>query len=393
MARIGIFGGSFNPPHLGHTLAVEEFYRKLSLDRVLVIPAAVPPHKRLTLGSAGAGARLEMTRLAMRELPYVTVSDMELRREGPSYTVDTIALLREEYPDDELYLLMGTDMFLSFDRWRAPEAIAREVTLVAARRTADSRLEDQAETLRRTLGARVLLLDNDCLPYSSTSVRALLAFGCGEHFLAGTVADYIRRNGLYFVGKALRALPYALLEEHCLALYKPGRVQHALGTAQTARRLALQYGEDPDDAQRAGILHDITKALSPEEQLFLCKSYELPLNDFERRYPKTLHAKTGAAVAARVFGESEAVCSAVRWHTTGRAGMTPLEKILYLADYIEPNRITPGVDRLRALCAESLDLGMKMGLETVVRYLTERGEAIDENTVLAMEDLNKGGNT
>ena len=73
--------------------------------------------------------------------------------------------------------------------------------------------------------------------------------------------------------------------------------------------------------------------------------------------------------------------------------MTPLEKILYLADYIEPNRITPGVDRLRALCAESLDLGMKMGLEMVVRYLTERGEAIDENTVLAMEDLNKGGNT
>lgn len=388
MARIGLFGGSFNPPHLGHRMAVEEFQRKLGLDRVLIIPAAVPPHKRLPNCAASAQQRLQMAQLAFGELPYVTVSDVELRREGPSYTADTVALLRREFAHDELFLLMGTDMFLSFDRWYAPEKIWSEATLVAAHRVADSELSGQAQSLRAR-GARVLLLENDCLPYSSTSVRALLAFGAAEHYLAPQVADYIRENGLYFTNRSLKALPYETLEEVSLSLHKSSRVAHAKGTADTARDLALLYGADPEKARRAGILHDITKALTPLEQLALCESYKMPLSMFERSHPKILHARTGAAVAERVFGECAEVCEAIAWHTTGRAGMSTLEKLIYLADYIEPNRTMEGVEELRALCRTDLDRAMKMGLEMAVRYLKQQGSAINEHTFSALEALER----
>ena len=199
MARIGIFGGSFNPPHLGHILAVEEFREKLALDTVLLIPAAVPPHKKLSANTPPAALRLEMTRLAVRELPYALVSDIELRRGGTSYTADTLAALREEYPNDELFLLMGTDMLLSFSSWYHPERILSAATLAVAHRGKD-RAEELAECaarLEQTYGGRVVTVENRCLPYSSTSVRAMLAFGCGESYLAPSVMEYIRENGLY----------------------------------------------------------------------------------------------------------------------------------------------------------------------------------------------------
>ena len=121
MVNIGIYGGSFNPPHKGHMLAAAQCRAALGLERVIVIPAAVPPHKALADGSPDAQTRLALTKLAVRGLDGFEVSDMELRREGPSYTVDTLRQLAAEHPDDTLWLMMGTDMFLSFSSWREPE--------------------------------------------------------------------------------------------------------------------------------------------------------------------------------------------------------------------------------------------------------------------------------
>ena len=135
MARIGIFGGSFNPPHLGHLLAVREFQKALSLDRVLLIPAATPPHKTLSANSPSARERFEMTVLAAAQLPFSLVSDLEIQRQGASYTADTLEELHRSYPDDELFLLMGTDMFLSFDSWYQPKKICSLARIAMAHRT------------------------------------------------------------------------------------------------------------------------------------------------------------------------------------------------------------------------------------------------------------------
>ncbi|MDR0889909.1 MAG: nicotinate (nicotinamide) nucleotide adenylyltransferase [Oscillospiraceae bacterium] len=392
MSRVGIFGGSFNPPHCGHIQAIEQFQEKLQLDCVLVVPAAMPPHKQLPLCSPDAAARLALTKLATAHLPYVQVCDLELCREGKSYTAETVAQIRAQRPNDTLFLLVGTDMLLSFSSWYQPQEIVKHAALAVAQRDFSQReeMEKCAQMLRNTLSAQVLLIENAVLACSSTSVRAMLAFGCGKDYLPEAVYEAITREGLYFSKRSLKNLPFAELSQVSLSLHMPKRVKHVIGCSETARELALQYGADEHDAMRAGILHDVTKALGAAEQLKLCKQYAILLDKFEEENPKLLHAKSGAAVASQVFGESAAVRDAIFWHTTGKADMTLLEKILYIADYIEPNRSFAGVERLRLLAKSDLDAAVMLGIEMSVAQLTARNCEIDPNSLAALEFLKKG---
>lgn len=389
MARIGIFGGSFNPPHLGHMLAVREFQQKLALDRVFLIPAAMPPHKQLSSNSPDAQTRFKLTQLAAQALENTEALDIELRREGASYTVDTLRELKAKYPTDELFLLMGTDMFFSFQSWYQPEEITKMATLAVAHRNADDAQALLAckNDLQERFGARVCMIENEYLPHSSTSVRAMLAFGCGESYLDPQVMAYIRDNGLYYVGAQMKNLPFERLREISLSLHKEKRVRHVIGCSETAVELARLYGQDEVVARRAGILHDITKALNDEEQLHLCEKYAIILNQLERENPKLLHAKTGATVARRIFGESDAVYEAVYWHTTGKAGMSTMEKIIYLADYMEPNRDFEGVQELRRLAYTDLNAALLLGLKMSVEQLTKRRLEIDPNSLAALQSL------
>ena len=142
-------------------------------------------------------------------------------------------------------------------------------------------------------------------------------------------------------------------------------------------------------AARAGILHDITKAIDGPLQLTLCEAYGKILSDFSRRYPKTLHALTGSLVAERIFGENEAVVSAIAWHTTGRGNMSLLEKIIYLADYIEPNRTIPGVEELRHLAFTDIDAALKLGLEMTLEHLNRQGSEVSPESREALAWLNR----
>lgn len=389
MARIGIFGGSFNPPHLGHMLAVREFQQELALDSVLMIPASIPPHKQLSSNSPDAQTRLELTRLAAQDLENTQVLDIELNRDGASYTAETLSELRKQYPTDELYLLMGTDMFFSFEKWYCPEKITEIATIAVAHRNADNpkALHDCVKRLQEKFGAKICLIANDYLPHSSTSVRALLAFDCADLYLAPQVMRYIRDKRLYYVGDKLKNLPFERLKEISLSLHKSNRLNHVVGCSDTAVELARIYGADETAARRAGILHDITKALNEEEQLHLCEKYDIILNQLERENPKLLHAKTGATIAREIFGESDAVYHAIYWHTTGRKNMSMLEKNIYLADYIEPNRDFPGVQELRRLAYENIDKALLMGLRMSVEQLTKRGMEIDPNSLAALQSL------
>lgn len=389
MAKIGIYGGSFNPPHLGHWQAAKAFYEKLGLDCLLLIPAATPPHKALPVNTPSAEDRLEMTKLLAKDLPFAKVEDLELRRQGASYTVDTLQELKSRYPNDELFLCMGTDMFRSFDEWRMPEKIAELATVVMAHRVkADTEeLEKQAQHFRDTYGKAPILLANDILPMSSTQIRRLLILGGAEDFLPRAVWDYIREKGLYGTGKSRKNLPFEELKAESLALHKPQRVNHVIGCSETAERLARIHGANPEDAKRAGILHDVTKALDGADQLRLCDKYGIIIDTFDRAHPKILHATTGSDVARRVFGENEAVCQAIRWHTSGKAEMSKLEKIIYIADYMEPNRDFPGVEEMRHLAETDLDGAMLMGLQMAKEHLDRQGSVMCRHSVEAMAYL------
>ena len=388
MERIGIYGGTYSPPHIGHIRAAEYAIEACKLDRLLLIPTGVSPHKAMAAG-ASSEDRLRMLELSARQIRGAEVSDMEIRREGSSYTVDTLRALKGAYPDSELVLLMGTDMFVRFLNWREPESILSLATLAVfcrGERGEQERIEEQKAKLE-ALGARVELVRNPVNAISSTDLRRMLVFGCADPFLMPGVGDFIREKGLYGLDRNRKHLPMEELEEAVIALMNPNRVAHVLGCRDTAVELARVYGENEVDAARAGLLHDITKAIDGPLQLTLCDEYGIVLDTFSRSFPKTLHALTGSLVAERIFGENENVVSAICHHTTGRANMTLLEKIIYIADYVEPNRDFPGVEEMRAMAYTDLDRAVLMGLESAVAHVRRQGQGLAPATLEALEFL------
>ena len=393
MERIGIYGGSFNPPHIGHLEAARSAIRTLKLDRLLLIPTGQPPHKATPKGTPSPEHRLEMLRIAARGMEKTEVCDLEMRREGPSYTYETVEQLRQQYPEAELILLMGTDMFLSFLNWNQPERIWKQATLgvfCRGQRKEKDAIHAHKEVME-SLGAKVRLVDNPVIEVSSTQARRMLIFRFGAFLLPKGVDAYIREHQLYGTDRDYRNLPMEELEQVAIALHDPKRVKHVLGCRDTAARLAKIWGVDPDVAARAGLLHDITKALDGPLQLTLCDEYGTILDDFSSKYPKTLHALTGSLVAERIFGESPEVVSAIRSHTTGKADMTTLEKIIYVADYMEPNRDFPGVEELRHLAETDLNGALKWGLEQTLGHLKNQGSRVSPETRDALAWLNENG--
>lgn len=158
------------------------------------------------------------------------------------------------------------------------------------------------------------------------------------------------------------------------AYLAPERVAHVRGCEQEAISLARRWGAEEADAAAAGILHDITKKLRYKEQIALCRELNIKTDSEELRQPKLLHALTGAFFAEKEFGISPEVRDAIRWHTTAKADMTLLEKIIYLADYIEPTRNFEGVERLRKLAYEDIDGAMALGLKMSLEDIESRGE-------------------
>lgn len=160
------------------------------------------------------------------------------------------------------------------------------------------------------------------------------------------------------------------------------RYEHTLGVAYTAAALAMRFGAPIQDAQTAGLLHDCAKCLSDEKRLALCEKHDIPITEVERRNPFLLHAKIGAFLARRKYGvRDEDILNAVQYHTTGREGMSLLEKIIFVADYIEPGRKqAPNLAEIRRLSFEDLDAALLKILEDTMDYLKNAGGEVDSMT-------------
>ena len=387
MEKIGIFGGSFDPPHVGHIRSAAYAAETLGLTTLFLMPDRQTPGKPRPENGADDAQRLQMLSLAAEENQRLEVSDLELAGEGLTY--ETLCTLSRQHPGAELYLLLGTDQFLKLPLWRNGAEILKLATIVSLRR--EAQLLGPGKAALEALGGRVIMLANPVTAISSTQLRRLIAFGAGESFLNPKVFDFIRREGLYDSGADFKNLPMEELQKVVVRLLNPNRVRHVLGCRDTAVALAKKWGADPVDAGRAGLLHDITKALDGPLQLTLCQAYGKMLDDFSKKYPKTLHALTGSLVARRIFGENDAVVSAIASHTTGKENMNLLETIIYVADYMEPNRDFPGVEELRALAFSDIRGALKLGLEMTVAHLKEQGCEMSPASKRALDFLNQKG--
>lgn len=389
--KLGIYGGAFNPPHVGHIRAAAYGAEALGLNKVLLIPTNISPHKASPRNTATPAQRLRMLEIAAEGNEALQVSNIEVARGGQSYTFETVLQLQKENPDTRLVLFMGTDMFLSFLNWKNPQIILENADIgvfYRGDRNEEEQIAKQAELLR-TMGGVVHLIENPVTQISSTVLRSLLVFGSAGDYLPAGVEDYVRKEGLYGTKESYKNLSLQELEECLPAFIKPERMAHVLGCRDMALELAKRWGADPEKAQRAALLHDITKALDGSPQLTLCRGLGILLDDFSINHPKTLHAFTGSLVAERIFGEKSDVVQAIASHTTGKPGMNTLEQIIYIADMMEMTRTYPGVGKLRSLAFSDLEAAVKMGISNTIEILKARGEDIHPDGQATLEWFNE----
>lgn len=195
--KLGIIGGTFNPVHCGHVMLAEHFAEQIGFDKVLVIPSGTPPHKEYS-ALVSDSQRIEMCGLAFNNEIF-TVSDMEIKREGKSYTIDTLRQLKEEYSDAELYLMMGADMLMIFEKWKDYKEILKFAKLCMAFRNVCGREEifEHSKMLEKD-GAEIIFDKKLICDVSSTQIREMLG---NEENVSGLVPepvlDYINKNSLY----------------------------------------------------------------------------------------------------------------------------------------------------------------------------------------------------
>lgn len=369
--KIAIFGGSFDPVHAEHGNIVRAAQEKLGADKIIVVPAYIPPHKQ-GKNMAPPADRLEMARLAFAGMRGCEVSAYELNAGGTSYTCRTVAHFAEQYPGAQLYLLVGSDMLKDFYFWREPEAILAKAELVVCNREGD-KVNFRAEQIRFFARFRKTFktLEYVGRDISSTKVRVLCAFGEDlRPYLAADVIGHIEAKELYRVGPVREALRYL----------KPARRKHSLRVALMATGAAEKYKISERSVILAAALHDVAKNLdlSAPELAGFTPPADVPA--------PVLHQYAGAYLAEHTFGVTdEDVLNAIRYHTSGRPSMSTLEKIIYLSDLLEAGRDFPHVDRLRACFARDLNECMYRALKHQRKYLKKQGGPVDPLTARAYE--------
>ena len=380
--KIGIYGGTFNPIHKGHVHFAKTVLKELNLDKVILIPDNIPPHKA-NAGIAPSEHRIQMCRLAVEDEEKIEVSDMEIKRHGISYTVDTLKEIKEAKPDAELFLLTGTDMFLTIDKWKSAEEIMSLSTAVGAPRIKEDLpklLEKEKEMQRKGLKCRVIPL----IPVetSSTAIRN----GC-EEGLDKRVLSYIEQNALYNCPLKFN-VDLDKIKEKVKGMLSPFRFQHSLNVADEAITLGRINNCDLTLCYIAGLLHDSLKEISKEDMLKILKDTDIISDKAFLLSPKIWHGYAAAMRLGKEFGiYSKDIKEAVAYHSTAKEGMSLLAKIIYMADLLSVERNFPGVDELREKTHLSLEAGLLEALQFSIKSLTEEGKPLLSSTVNAYNEL------
>lgn len=370
--KIALFGGSFDPVHREHMRLAAEAREELGLDRLFFIPSYRAPHK--AMGAIADGAdRMELLLAACRGT-FAEVSDIELQAGGTSYTYLTCRAFREKFVGAELYFLVGADMLGNFFKWREPEDILRNVTLVACGR-GEERVSGLHDRFRARFGKDFLELSFSGEEVSSTDLRVAIAFGNREEARRGlppAVFETIEKKGLYRYPDI----------EGALGLLTESRRAHSERVARMACARARSLSIPEEKALAAAMLHDCGKYVRKTDPML--QNFRPP----EGVPDPVLHQYTGAYLAEKVFGVTdEDILNAVRYHTSGREDMSALEKLIFLSDMLEEGRSFEGIAPLREAFWQDLDLCLYLSLKHQLAYLRAQDAPVYRLTQQAFDWL------
>ncbi len=359
MCKIGILGGTFNPIHKGHIEIAKRAREQYGLDRVIFLTSGNPPHKQ-GMQILDAKIRHIMVKRAIAEYDGFYACDWEVNRGEYSYTQDALLHFKEVYPGDDIYFIIGGDSLRDFNKWHNPQEILKLCTLLVYERNGGSADFDVA-----------LPVSGEKIDISSSEIREKIRNGISvKGVLPDSVYEFIKRYNIY------RYVPD--FEAKLKTMITPERFLHSIGVRDTAVHLAALHGADEKKAEIAGLLHDNAKNM--DNQYERCRELEVPLDEYEQKIPALVHAKLGAETAKCEFGISDAeIIGAIRWHTVGRPDMTLLEKIVFVADLIEPNRKFTDIEGIRKIAEKNLDEALFECVEATIKVNKMRGAPIHPN--------------
>jgi nicotinate-nucleotide adenylyltransferase len=344
--KLAVLGGSFNPVHVGHLYLADLVLSAFGYDRIVLVPAFQSPFK-LGAPSPSPQDRLDMLAASIPGDPRLVIDDCEIRREGVSYTVDTLAdIIRRYRPEGKPGLILGDDLARDFPKWKRSADITRLADIIVARRILSG--EGIYPYPNRQL-------KNEVMEVSSAMVRERIREGGNWRYLVpGGARLIIEDRGLYgpdSMGPASKTAGAAELSgEFIVAMedalrrrLSPVRFLHSRNVAVMTADLCRIFGLDGKAGYLAGICHDIAKPLGGEEMIALAEKDGMEISKLERKKPSLLHGRAGAVMLRDSYGiRNREILDAVMYHTVCGAGMGPLAKALYIADKIEVSR--EGVD-------------------------------------------------
>ena len=363
--RIAIFGGAFNPVHREHVNIARAAVRELDLDKIIIMPTAVSPHKSGRL-SADFWQRFEMCRLAFASLPQAEISNFELTRGGVSYTYLTCEHFAEIYKDAKRWFIIGADMLENFPQWKSPEKILESFSLAACARVDKIGFEESKAVVENRFNTKVAAIHYVGEKVSSTEIRTLAALdGDFDRYVNAAVGQYIRDNALYYLPEL----------EGYKRLLTPERHAHTVRVALMCAKNAARADLSERQAITMAALHDCAKYLTPDSPLL--KGFNPP----EGTPQPVIHQYSGAYVAEKRFGvKNETILSAIGCHATGKENMSKADALLYLCDMLEEGRKFEGVEELRRIFKRDIFECLKAALFHQIEYLKSTGEPIDEKT-------------
>ena len=384
--KIGILGGTLDPVHNGHIEIAMAAMVALGLDQVALMPSGDPPHKSKATDKLD---RLRMAEIAVQGRPGLYVSDLEIRRQGRTYTVDTLSNLAVEHPEVEWTYILGADALNKLDTWKEFPRIARLCSFAAVSRPGCD--EDLARLRARAISScyqtRVDLLPVSGPSVSSTTVRRRVAEGLPiDDCVPEQVADYIRQKGLY-----LCKYSEAQILDRLKGMLTDHRFTHTLGVASTAQRLAPGCGVDPLRARLAGLLHDCAKSMPLDEMRELVAKNLPDIDEEELETRAILHAPAGMVMARDVFGVRDpSILSAIRKHTVGDGQMSPMDALIYVSDFIEPGREPfPGLEKARKLAEKDIYRAMVCCTQLTAKHLKSQGKHVHPRSQALLEHYDR----
>ena len=369
MERIGILGGTFNPVHVEHVRLAKSAIKELNLDKLIVMPTYLPPHKSVI--PAPAEDRVRMLEMAFNGEDKIEISDFEIEKQGKSYTYLTVAHLKNLF-SAKLFFIVGGDMLTDFKNWKYPERILEYCDLaVFDREDFFTDYDRIRKYFKKNFGKEFIKLNYKGKNASSTKIRVYSAFGLSiDNIVPDGVKEYLSRKDLYggnsYVDFIKKTLPLK-------------RIKHTADVVICALSKAKALGLDQNKVMISATLHDCAKYMDyTKVEGFVLKD-DVPA--------PVIHAFLGAYVAEKYLGVSdEEILDAIRYHTSGKSNMSTLGKLIFVADMVEEGRVYDGVEKLRELFEkDDFEICFKECLKEEFLHLINKKQNIYVETINAYD--------